>query len=71
MRADVLIVEINHANFPKAVPCLGGRARRDCHRFRLAQPVTPLPFLITTQSDAVLPKAAGKRVVICGGGCRA
>jgi NADH dehydrogenase FAD-containing subunit len=34
----------------------------------LAQPVRPLPFLITTQSDALLPKAAGKRVVICGGG---
>ncbi|HZX32713.1 MAG TPA: FAD-dependent oxidoreductase [Rhodocyclaceae bacterium] len=34
----------------------------------LAQPTTPLPFLITTQSDPLLPKATGKRVVVCGGG---
>lgn len=34
----------------------------------LAQPTSPLPFLITTQSDPLLPKASGKRVVICGGG---
>lgn len=35
----------------------------------LAQPAaSPLPFLITTQSDPLLPKAAGKRVVVCGGG---
>ena len=34
----------------------------------LAQPTSPLPFMITTQSDPLLPKASGKRVVICGGG---
>ena len=34
----------------------------------LAQPTSPLPFLITMQSDPLLPKASGKRVVICGGG---
>lgn len=34
----------------------------------LAQPTSPLPFLITLQSDPLLPKAGGKRVVVCGGG---
>ena len=34
----------------------------------LAQPTSPLPFLITMQTDPLLPKASGKRVVICGGG---
>lgn len=34
----------------------------------MAQATAPLPFLITTQSDPLLPKAKGKRVVICGGG---
>jgi NADH dehydrogenase FAD-containing subunit len=34
----------------------------------LAQPVSPLPFLITVQGDALLPKPNGKRVVVCGGG---
>ena len=34
----------------------------------LAQPTSPLPFLITMQSDPLLPKANGKRVVVCGGG---
>ena len=34
----------------------------------LAQPSSPLPFLITMQSDPLLPKATGKRVVVCGGG---
>ena len=34
----------------------------------LAQPSSPLPFLITMQSDPLLPKASGKRVVVCGGG---
>lgn len=37
----------------------------------LAQPATspnPLPFLISTSSDPLLPKPGGKRVVICGGG---
>lgn len=34
----------------------------------LAQPSSPLPFLITVQSDPLLPKAIGKRVVVCGGG---
>ena len=34
----------------------------------LAQPSTPLPFLINLQPDPLLPKAKGKRVVICGGG---
>ena len=33
----------------------------------LAQPSSPLPFLINMQADPLLPKAAGKRVVICGG----
>ncbi len=34
----------------------------------IAQPTSPLPFLINMQSDPLLPKATGKRVVICGGG---
>ena len=34
----------------------------------LAQPVSPLPFLITVQGDALMPKPSGKRVVVCGGG---
>jgi hypothetical protein len=34
----------------------------------LAQPTSPLPFLINMQSDPLLPKATGKRVVVCGGG---
>lgn len=34
----------------------------------LAQPTQPLPFLITLQSQPLLPKATGKRVVVCGGG---
>ena len=34
----------------------------------LAQPSSPLPFLINLQSAPLLPKAKGKRVVICGGG---
>ena len=34
----------------------------------LAQPVSPLPFLITVQGDALLSKPNGKRVVVCGGG---
>lgn len=34
----------------------------------LAQPTSPLPFLINMQSDPLLPKANGKRVVVCGGG---
>ena len=34
----------------------------------LAQPTSPLPFLINMQSDPLLPKATGKWVVDCGGG---
>ncbi len=34
----------------------------------IAAPTSPLPFLIQMQSDPLLPKATGKRVVICGGG---
>ena len=34
----------------------------------LAQPTSPLPFLINLQSAPLLPKAKGKRVVVCGGG---
>jgi NADH dehydrogenase FAD-containing subunit len=34
----------------------------------IAQPSSPLPFLINMQSDPLLPKASGKRVVVCGGG---
>ena len=34
----------------------------------IAAPTSPLPFLIQMQSDPLLPKAAGNRVVICGGG---
>src|SRR5574343_1659653 len=34
----------------------------------IAQPTSPLPFLINLQSSPLLPKAAGKRVEICGGG---
>ena len=34
----------------------------------IAQPTSPLPFLINMQSDPLLPKATGKRFVICGGG---
>ena len=34
----------------------------------IAAPTSPLPFLIQMQSDPLLPKAKGKRIVICGGG---
>lgn len=34
----------------------------------LGQPASPLPFLITRQSDPLLPRGTGKRVVVCGGG---
>jgi NADH dehydrogenase FAD-containing subunit len=34
----------------------------------IAAPTLPLPFLITLQSQPLLPKATGKRVVVCGGG---
>ena len=36
----------------------------------IAQPpaATPLPFLIGSQAAPLLPKATGKRVVVCGGG---
>lgn len=35
----------------------------------LAQPATPpLPLLVTSASGPLLPKARGKRVVVCGGG---
>ena len=60
-------MQISRRQFLALAGALGATATASV----LAQPVRPLPFLITTQSDAVLPKAAGKRVVICGGGCRA
>src|SRR5574343_65729 len=34
----------------------------------IAAPTSPLPFLIQMQSDPLMPKAKGKRVVVCGGG---
>ncbi len=57
-------MQISRRQFLASAGALGATATASV----LAQPVRPLPFLITTQSDALLPKAAGKRVVICGGG---
>ena len=57
-------MQISRRQFLALAGALGATATASV----LAQPVRPLPFLITTQSDALLPKAAGKRVVICGGG---
>ncbi len=51
----------NRRQFLAAGTALGATAA-------LAQPTSPLPFLITMQSDPLLPKASGKRVVVCGGG---
>ena len=51
----------NRRQFLAAGTALGATAA-------IAQPSSPLPFLITMQSDPLLPKATGKRVVICGGG---
>jgi len=51
----------NRRQFLAAGTALGATAA-------IAQPSSPLPFLITMQSDPLLPKASGKRVVICGGG---
>jgi len=52
---------LNRRQFLAAGAALGTTAA-------LAQPTVPLPFLIAMQSDPLLPKAAAKRVVICGGG---
>ncbi len=52
---------LNRRQFLAAGAALGSTAA-------LAQPSTPLPFLITMASEPLLPKATGKRVVICGGG---
>jgi len=55
----------NRRQFLSAGAALGATAA-------IAQPTSPLPFLINMQSDPLLPKAtgdkSGKRVVICGGG---
>ena len=52
---------LNRRKFLAAGAALGATAS-------IAAPTSPLPFLIQTQSDPLLPKATGKRVVICGGG---
>lgn len=56
---------LNRRQFLAAGAALGTTAA-------LAQPTSPLPFLINLQSSPLLPKASGaqsgKRVVICGGG---
>ena len=52
---------INRRQFLAAGAALGASAS-------IAAPSNPLPFLIQMQSDPLLPKASGKRVVICGGG---
>ena len=52
---------LNRRQFLAAGAALGATAS-------IAAPTSPLPFLIQMQSDPLLPKAKGKRVVICGGG---
>ncbi len=52
---------LNRRQFLAAGAALGATAS-------IAAPSSPLPFLIQMQSDPLLPKASGKRVVICGGG---
>jgi hypothetical protein len=52
---------LNRRQFLAAGAALGATAS-------IAAPTSPLPFLIQMQSDPLLPKASGKRVVICGGG---
>ena len=52
---------LNRRQFLAAGAALGATAS-------IAAPTSPLPFLIQMQSDPLLPKARGKRVVICGGG---
>jgi hypothetical protein len=52
----------NRRQFLAAGAALGASAA-------VAQPTSPLPFLINMQSDPLLPPVKGKkRVVICGGG---
>ena len=52
---------LNRRQFLAAGAALGATAS-------IAAPTSPLPFLIQMQSDPLLPKARGKRVVICRGG---
>ncbi|MBL8432740.1 MAG: FAD-dependent oxidoreductase, partial [Dechloromonas sp.] len=54
-------MSLNRRQFLAASAALGATAS-------IAAPTSPLPFLIQMQSDPLLPKAKGKRVVICGGG---
>lgn len=54
-------MSLNRRQFLAAGAALGATAS-------IAAPTSPLPFLIQMQSDPLLPKAKGKRVVICGGG---
>ena len=53
-------MSVNRRQFLAAGAALGATAA-------LAEPTSPLPFLINMQADPLLPKAKGKRVVICGG----
>src|SRR5574343_1376278 len=54
-------MSLNRRQFLAAGAALGATAS-------IAAPTGPLPFLINMQSDPLLPKSNGKRVVICGGG---
>ena len=54
-------MKLNRRQFLAAGAALGASVA-------VAQPTSPLPFLINMQSDPLLPKSSGKRVVICGGG---
>ncbi len=57
-------MKLTRRQFIAATGALGAGAATSA----IAQPTSPLPFLITTQNGPLLPRAGGKRVVVCGGG---